>query len=194
MFLLVSGASRRGEIDSMMYRRRNHYGDVMTIQRFSVLCYRPGITRFAIAIFLTWMMAGPAAAQYIYPQKGQDQAQQDKDRGECHVWAANQSGFDPTRASTSAPPSKEAQQGGVLRGGARGALGGAVVGAIAGDAGKGAKIGAAGGGLVGGMRRSDQKSRQKQEQQNWQAQQNALRNEYERARMACLEGRGYTVR
>ena len=166
----------------------------MTIQRFSVLCYRTEIASFSIAIFVTWMMAGPAAAQYIYPQKGQDQAQQDKDRGECHVWAANQSGYDPTQAATSAPKSQEAKQGGAVRGGARGALGGAAIGAIAGDAGKGAKIGAVGGGLMGGMRRSDQKSRQRQEQQNWEAQQAALRNEYERARMACLEGRGYTVR
>ncbi len=166
----------------------------MTIQRFGRLGYRPRISSFSIAIFITSMMAGPSAAQYIYPQKGQDQAQQDKDRGECHVWAVNQSGFDPTQASTSAPPSQEAQQGGVLRGGARGAAGGALIGAITGNAGKGAKIGAASGGLVGGMRRSDQKSRQKQEQQNWQAQQNAMRDSYNRANMACIEGRGYTVR
>ena len=166
----------------------------MTIQRFSGLGYRPGIASFSVAIFMTCMMAGPSAAQYIYPTKGQDEAQQDKDRGECHVWAAKQSGYDPTRAATSAPRSQEAKQGGVLRGGATGAAGGAIIGAIAGDAGKGAKIGAASGGLVGGMRRSNQKSRQKQERQNWEAQQAALRNEYERARMACLEGRGYTVR
>ncbi len=162
----------------------------MTIQRFG---YWPRIASFLIAIFITWMMAGPAAAQYIYPQKGQDQAQQDTDRGECHIWAVNQTGYDPTRASTSPPPSSEAKQGGVLRGGARGAAGGAIIGAITGNAGKGAKIGAATGGLVGGMRRADQKSNQKQEQQNWQAQQNALRAEYQRAQTACLEGRGYSV-
>ena len=163
----------------------------MTVQEFGRLGYRPRITSFSIAIFVTWMMAGPSAAQYVYPQKGQDQAQQDRDRGECHIWAMNQTGYDPTRASTSPP--KEAQQGGVLRGGARGAAGGAIIGAIAGNAGKGAAMGAAGGGLVGGMRRSDQKSKQKQEQQNWQAQQNALRAEYQRAQTACLQGRGYSV-
>jgi hypothetical protein len=43
------------------------------------------------------------------------------------------------------------------------------------------------------MRRSDQKSQQKQQQQNWQAQQNAARNEYQRAQTACLTGRGYSV-
>jgi hypothetical protein len=148
----------------------------------------------SIALFVALTVAGPSAAQYIYPQKGQDQAQQDTDRGECHVWAVNQTGYDPTRAPTSAPPSQEAKKGGVVRGGARGAAGGAIIGAIAGDAGKGAAIGAAGGGLVGGMRRSDQKAQQKQERQNWQAQQNALRAEYQRAQTACLEGRGYSVK
>ena len=106
----------------------------------------------------------------------------------------NQTGYDPTRASTSPPSSREAKQGGVVRGGARGAALGAVVGAVSGKgAGKGAKIGAASGGLVGGMRRADQNSRHKQDEQNWQARQNAMRNEYQRAQTACLEGRGYSV-
>ena len=166
----------------------------MTIQRFGRLGYRPGIASFLIAIFVTWMMAGPSAAQYIYPQKGQDQAQQDRDRGECHIWATNQSGFDPTQASASPPSSGEAKRGGVLRGAARGAALGAVVGAISGKgAGKGAKVGAAGGGLLGGMRRADQNSQQRQDEQNWQARQNAMRAEYQRAQTACLEGRGYSV-
>ena len=147
-------------------------------------------------ICVALVAAGPAAAQemFIFPQQGQDQAQQDADRGACHVWAVNQSGFDPTMASTTPPRSGEATQGGVLRGGARGAATGAVVGAIAGNAGKGAAIGAAGGGLVGGMRRNDQRNRQAQDQRNWQAQQDAQRNNYQRALVACLEGKGYTVR
>ena len=53
------------------------------------LGYWQVIASFAIAIFVTSMMAEPSAAQYIYPQKDQDQAQQDKDRGECHIWAVN---------------------------------------------------------------------------------------------------------
>ncbi len=167
----------------------------MIVQKFGRHGYRPRIASFSIAIFITWMMAGPSAAQYVYPQKGQDQAQQDKDRGECHIWAVNETGFDPTRASASPPPSREAKQGGLVRGAARGAATGAIIGAISGKgAGRGAKIGAATGGLLGGIRRADQTSRQRQEEQNWQARQNALRNEYQRAQTACLEGRGYTVR
>ena len=147
-------------------------------------------------ICVAFVAAGPAAAQemFIFPQNGQDQAQQDADRGACHVWAVNQSGFDPTMASTTPPSSGEATRGGVLRGGARGAATGAVVGAIAGNAGRGAAIGAAGGGLVGGMRRNDQRNQQAQDTRNWQAQQDAQRNNYQRALVACLEGKGYTVR
>lgn len=33
---------------------------------------------------------------FIYPNKGQTQAQQDRDRFECHDWAVKQTGFDPS--------------------------------------------------------------------------------------------------
>ncbi len=42
--------------------------------------------------------AAPAADIYMYPRNGQDADQQAKDRYECHRWAADQTGFDPTRA------------------------------------------------------------------------------------------------
>ncbi|HEX5127610.1 MAG TPA: DUF6515 family protein [Rhodocyclaceae bacterium] len=35
---------------------------------------------------------------FIYPRNGQSQERQDKDRYECHSWAMDQSGFDPTAA------------------------------------------------------------------------------------------------
>jgi len=151
---------------------------------------------FGSCLLVALLASGSAVAQelYVFPQKGQDQAQQDADRGACHVWAVNQTGFDPTTASTAPPPSNEAKKGGVVRGGARGAAAGAAVGAIAGNAGKGAAMGAAGGGLVGGMRRSDQKQQQAQNNRNWQAQQDAQRASYRRALTACLEGKGYTVK
>jgi len=156
--------------------------------------------------------AAPSAAKqlYIYPNQGQSAEQQDKDRYECHSWAVQQTGYDPsnpppTQASSAPPPPQpEASQGGLLRGGARGAAVGAVGGAIAGDAGKGAAIGAATGALFGGMRRRDQRRRQAQEQANYnnqvrqqQAQQqqasSAGSSDYNRAMTACLNGRGYTV-
>jgi len=41
----------------------------------------------------------PASANdvFIYPKNGQSEEQQAKDRYECHSWASNQTGFDPTQ-------------------------------------------------------------------------------------------------
>ncbi len=147
------------------------------------------------------MITGPALGQniFIYPTRGQSPQQQDRDRYECHSWAVQQTGFDPSRAQTAQapPPSQEAPQGGVLRGAAGGAALGAVGGAISGNAGKGAAVGAAMGGLFGGMRRAGQKQRQQQEQAAYAAQQQQAaaqgQGAYNRAIGACLSGRGYTV-
>ena len=136
----------------------------------------------------------------IYPNKGQSQEQQEKDKYECYTWAKQQTGFDPmqTPTATAPPPAQQAPQGGVVRGGARGALVGVTAGAIAGDAGKGAAIGAASGALIGGMRRHDLERQQQQAQQQWEQEQagnySNQRNNYNRAYGACLEGRGYTVK
>ena len=48
----------------------------------------------------------PAAAGelYSYPKNGQTPEQQEQDRYECHRWAAEQSGFDPTQSVGGAPP------------------------------------------------------------------------------------------
>lgn len=152
-------------------------------------------------LFVT-LGSGPVLAQdlIIYPNKGQSQEQLDRDKFECYSWAKQQTGFDPMEVpkATAPPPQQQAQQGGVIRGGARGATVGVAAGAIAGDAGKGAAIGAASGALIGGMRRRDQQRRQAQAEQQWAqeqaAQYNQRRGSYNRAYSACLEGRGYTVK
>ncbi len=136
----------------------------------------------------------------IYPTKGQNSQQQEKDKFECYNWAKQNSGFDPMAPiqATAPPPQKEAPVGGVGRGAARGAAVGVTAGAIAGDAGKGAAIGAASGALVGGMRRRDQVQRETAAQEQYvnqqQAQYDQKRQGYNRAYSACLEGRGYTVK
>ncbi len=142
------------------------------------------------------MVAGTAAAQqmYIFPQKGQSQDQQNKDRGECHAWAVQQTGFDPGMAGPSAQAQKSSTAGGALKGAAVGAGGGALIGAIAGDAGKGAAIGAIGGGLFNGMRRRDQNNQAEAQANAYNQQQDHARAEYRRALEACLEGKGYTVK
>ena len=123
------------------------------------------------------------AQSYVYPTRGQSPQQQQKDQGECHVWATQQSGVNP--AAMAPPPSGPTGQ--VVGGAARGAMIGVVGGAIGGDAGKGAAIGAATGALVGGFRRADQRRAAEQSQ----AQASAA---YGNANAACLEGRGYTVK
>jgi hypothetical protein len=144
---------------------------------------------------------GEAQQIFVYPQRGQSQQQQQRDRSECHQWAVQQTGFDPQASQVAQAPAPPPPQGTagrpVLRGAGRGAAVGAVGGAIAGDAGKGAAIGAATGGLIGGIRRADEHaSAQQQQQQAQAAQQQALAqgsSAYTRALGACLQGRGYTV-
>lgn len=40
---------------------------------------------------------------FIYPRKGQSEQQQADDRYQCHRWAVDQTGYDPTRVSGGAP-------------------------------------------------------------------------------------------
>ncbi len=42
---------------------------------------------------------GGSADVYVYPRNGQNEQQTSTDRYECHSWAVNQTGFDPTRAA-----------------------------------------------------------------------------------------------
>jgi hypothetical protein len=118
---------------------------------------------FLVAVIAVLLLAGSGLAEsdnmFVYPARGQSQAQLDRDRFECHSWAVRQTGFDPTRsAPTAMPPPPPATQyqpsrRHVIRGAGGGAALGAVGGAIAGDAGTGAAAGAAMGAIVGGVRR-----------------------------------------
>ena len=147
------------------------------------------------AAMLAALASAPAAAQQvIYPAKGQSAAQQQKDEGECHAFAKQQTGYDPAQATqyTAAPPPQH--EGERVRGAARGAAGGALIGAIAGDAGKGAAIGAVGGTMAGGAR---QRRKQDDYQQAASQQQQAAaqqQQQFQRAYAACFEGKGYTVK
>lgn len=143
-----------------------------------------------IATVLGLLSVLPAQAQLmIYPMKGQSNEQLSKDRYECHLWAVQQSGFDPTNAQVTQHAQQLNPTGQVLRGGARGAAMGAAVGAIAGDAGKGAAIGATAGGIRGGFRHRDQNNAA-----NTQTYQSAPgQDAYNQAIKACLGGRSYSV-
>jgi predicted lipid-binding transport protein (Tim44 family) len=156
--------------------------------------------RFLIGVIAVLAVNATVTADVIiYPAKGQSSQQMEKDKYECYSWAKQSSGFDPMAQprTTSAPPPREAKQGGAGRGLARGALGGVAIGALTGNTKKGAKIGAVSGGLIGGMRRNDQVKREKNAQNQWEqaevANYSQNRNNYDRAYAACLSGRGYTV-
>ena len=165
-------------------------------------------------------VTAPAQGVYVYPAGGQSQQQQQADSGECHIWAVNQSGFNPSGPRTAVaqqpysppPPKKESGlfgrgsygEGGGITDAGIGAAGGALVGAIAGNAGAGAAIGALSGLFIGGVKRSSaeeeraawerQQAQQQRQAQEAAAQQDARGNaEYQRAFATCMRGRNYTV-
>jgi len=156
-----------------------------------------------LAIGLAILLIAPAAMaqqQYVYPQKGQSADQQKKDEYDCHGWAVKQTGFDPT-AAAQAPVSQAAAQpagaqpGSGVKGAARGAVAGAAIGSLDGEAGKGAGVGAAAGAVAArGQSKRQAQQQQAQAQQQASTQQSAKQQEYLRARGACLEGKGYSVK
>lgn len=147
-----------------------------------------------VAIGLSLSHAQSFAQSFVYPASGQSAQRQQQDEAECHNWAIQQSGFDPSR-----PPPQQAASapttsatGTTPGAGARGALRGAVVGEIVGgDASTGAAVGAV------AARSQSRHQNAGATQQAQQQQQANLQNQqalFSRARTACLEGRGYTVR
>jgi hypothetical protein len=139
---------------------------------------------------------------YFYPLQGQTEAQQDRDRYDCHNWSVQKTGFDPSRRlapgdtrATVVPAQSEAQHIGA------GAIVGALIGATVagrGDAGGGAVIGAVAGGMLGAAASDADKQQAARIEQQYN-QRGAGRYEREaaefrRAMSACLEGRGYTVK
>jgi hypothetical protein len=132
------------------------------------------------------MISPVGAQQYVYPAKGQSAQQQKSDEAACYQWAVQQTGFDPAKAQAPAAPPTTAA--GTTPGvGARGAVGGAAIGAIAGDAGAGAAAGA----VVARSQSRRQNAAAGQQQQAATQQQQAA---FGKARAACLEGKGYTVK
>jgi hypothetical protein len=159
-----------------------------------------GVALSALALVVPALVLAQSHQLYIYPLRKQSKAQEDRDRYECHRWAVQHSGYDPSRSQPSNPSYLDPQpyrpsQPHVMRGAGRGAALGAVGGAITGNAGKGAAAGAAMGGLAGGFRRMDERRRQAAQQQaNASSALASQQANYTRAMSACLEGRGYSVK
>ncbi len=151
------------------------------------------IRSIALIVVCGVACSGWTAELIIYPAQGQDDVQQNKDEGECFVWARDRTGFNPLAQTTVQATQAQQRQGGGLKG----AAGGAAIGAIVGDSDDAAK-GAAIGALMGRSRqnRANRAAAEQAQAQttNAQAAQSADRAEYDRAYSVCLEGRGYTVR
>jgi hypothetical protein len=52
--------------------------------------------------------SAPGADLFIYPKNGQSEEQQSTDKFECHKWASQQSGFDPTQSGGGVSPEQNA--------------------------------------------------------------------------------------
>ena len=150
--------------------------------------------RRVTTLLVVAMFAGSASAQqFVYPAKGQSPEQQKKDEGECHTWAVQQSKYDPTKPpqQTAAAKPPTTATGTTPGAGVRGAARGAVVGGVMGDAGAGAAAGAV---AARGQSRRQNAAQAQQQQQAATQQDQAGMGAYQKARSACLEGRGYTVK
>ncbi len=134
------------------------------------------------------------AQQYVYPAKGQSPQQQKNDEAACHSWAVQQTGFDPAKPPppTAAAKPPTTATGSTPGAGARGAMRGAVVGEIVSDdAGAGAAAGAM---AARGQSRRQSAAAATSAKQQAAATQQQQQAGFAKARAACLEGRGYTVK
>ena len=58
-----------------------------------------------LLVLLTPFFVGSAMGEvFNYPNKGQSQEQQERDKFECHSWAVRNSGFDPMKRPTASTP------------------------------------------------------------------------------------------
>ena len=147
----------------------------------------------------------PDTRVYVYPTAGQSDAQLDRDRYECHLWAVRQSGFDPSVAQAAPhervevvampPPGTD-----TLAGAATGAIIGAAVSRPR-EAAGGALLGAVAGAVLGAVSDSARAQQAADAQRRIDARYDQqsygldqLAGNYRRALSACLQGRAYTVK
>ena len=137
----------------------------------------------------------PPPRLFVYPARGQSPDQLARDRYDCHVWAVQQTGVDPTSPNT--PPYERVVVAPAPGAGTvAGAVGGAIVGSMIGgddDGGAGMLLGTLAGAVIGSA--ADANAQAQAQAANQQvAARVAAANAYRRAISACLEARGYTVR
>jgi hypothetical protein len=151
-------------------------------------------TLWMCVLMVVLVISTANAQQYVYPAKGQTPEQQKADEGACYSWAVQQTGFDPAtpQAQQQAAKPPTTATGPNPGAGARGAAKGAVVGEVVADD-PGARAAA---GAVAGRSQSRRQTAAAS-QQATQQQQAAVQEKqaaFNKARAACLEGKGYTVK
>src|SRR5580700_10323585 len=180
------------------HRLKLRIWSVLGLSALLVACEAPPPRRTVVA-------AQPVPSPIVvYPAQGQTPEQLERDRYECHVWAVQQTGFDPSRPGL--PPGERV----VVQpanppgsGTAVGAIAGAILGAvIAGprNAGAGLVVGGITGAAVGTASDANAQAQANYEQQRLDAGYNASAAQgaqraanYRRAITACLDARGYTT-
>jgi hypothetical protein len=142
---------------------------------------------------------------YFYPERGQGDEQQDRDRYECYRWAERETGTDPgmttvTRSPEPVSGTVSRDPGVVVAGAATGAVVGSVL-SSGRNGGRGMVLGAIFGGLLGASaeeaRAQETERALEARRRDWQAREDARLQPVEgfrRAMSACMAGRGYTVR
>lgn len=156
---------------------------------------------------------------FAFPKNNQSADQQLKDEAECYGAARQRTGVDAqvappqglsdeekTAAQIQAAANAPQVQGTRVVGAARGAAGGAAIGAIAGNAGKGAAIGAIAGTMQGGAAQRSANAQSKQQAAakaaaaQKKAEEEMLRQHqagvdiFQRAFIACMDARNYSVK
>lgn len=135
---------------------------------------------------------------YFYPERGQPEGLQDRDRYECYRLAVRDSGVDPgmtptARAWTPPPARRDGVE--VINGAATGAVLGAAVSSHR-HAGENAVIGAIFGAMLGAVAQESRaqavEAAQARQAAAARSQQVPLDN-FRRAMGACMQSRGYTV-
>jgi hypothetical protein len=175
-----------------------------------MISIRRGVLILALALAMAACVAPPPRTVvvpppppqkvFVYPSNGQSPQQTDRDRYECHVWAVQQTGVDPSRPDANPYERVVVQPANPPGSGtAVGAITGAVLGSIiAGpnNAGAGLVLGAASGAIIGSAADANAQAQAHMTQQQInqaQAAGRARADSYRRALGACLQGRGYTV-
>lgn len=137
---------------------------------------------------------------YFYPEQGQPDTQQDRDRFECYRWANQQTGLDPGMTPIRQPlgpqPMPPVRDGAdVVAGGITGAALGAAVSSPR-HAGENAVIGALLGFTLGAIAQESRAQAMERAQARQQAAAASAQvpiDNFRRAMSACMQGRGYRV-